>query len=607
MYYQNLKYLGSKSPAVYKIVKDNIVTEYKRFGFDKNKDLNIFFNDIDPVYITSKDHKDIESDLLTSEIYQDGHQEIIIFGLGNSLNFKKILKMKDKFTKIHIIEYKEVIDIMFRNCDLKSVPFEKINSLMLLNETIDAKSILRNIINRSNANVKFFILPQYQRLFKDDIEAIKDQMSDILKEKRSSLTTNKSYEKIWIYNSIINFWHVLNTPNFLDLKNNDFTNSVAMIVGAGPSLNHDIDYIREISKHDKCYIIAIGSAYKALMNNGVKMDLVLSYDPTTLNQSVMEPYFKNKVDAPICFGSSISFEAIKKIEYNNAFHLLISQDYFSQHLLQDSRLSVVVDAPSIVNIALAALVNIGFKNIIFAGQNLALLDGEIYAGGVNSERAKNVKVHTNIPIKDVFGNQIYTNQGFHMMKKGLELLISSHKDVNYINTTYKGADIEGAPYKALDAIEFNVFDNKIDFKNFNQHNSYDIDKAKVRFEELIDAQKSFFDQIKTGFDKLDELKNAIETKKINDDRLLVFFENYYNNLVKNIYYKVIISKLERTYISIFEQGVVEINKAYDLQAKHEMLYKKISTLLILFRSDNTEVEKLMNYISKWIKWEKSDE
>ncbi len=106
-----------------------------------------------------------------------------------------------------------------------------------------------------------------------------------------------------------------------------------------------------------------------------------------------------------------------------------------------------------------------------------------------------------------------------------------------------------------------------------------------------------------GFKTLIEIDDLVKTGHVRDNKLLVKIEGIYNTLCQMTYFKVLISKLDRSYVNVFESGIVDINKETDLLKKHEMVYKRIGTVMTLFKNDDEKVHQLFEYISKWIEWE----
>lgn len=607
MKYNNLKYIKKQSIRVYDLLKKLKDPVNSTFGLDRSgSDLNIYFHGKSRVYLSSVEHKKVEANLLTHEVYKGEFDEIIVFGVGSIEFLRTLLDNKPRYSRVHIIEYDEVMSLLLNKFDLRKIKFDKIDSMTLLHDEANIGVPLLTMFKKSTMKFKFFVLPQYERLFTKDVDKFRGQFKEVLDDKRGSIRVNKAYEKLWIINSIINFKHVISTPNFFDIRktDTDFSNSAVIIVGAGPSLNHDMELLRKISKIKKCYVVAIGSSYRTLIKNDVNMDVIFSYDPTTMNVEVLNDYHNNELDTLLCFGSSISFEAIRGVKYENAAHVLISQDYFSSYLLQDSKTQAIIDAPSVANIALMAVLGLGFRTIYFAGMDMSYSGNTVYADGIDSERIKKRKKSPNkIYIKNVFGEDVETTKGLSSAKNGIEAVVNRYKNCTFINTTYGGASIEGAEYKELSRIDFSGYDDKVTFKELLSPNKYDIQKSGERFKELNEERIQFVAMLNKGFYLLYQLKEDLDLEKQIEVTRVRDFEKLYNDFLSNKYYSVIISKLDRIYVNFFQNSVVEINRETNLHDKFLLLYKRMGTILSLFKQSDQMVYKLFKYISKWIEWE----
>jgi hypothetical protein len=517
--------------------------------------------------------------------------------------WKHLLDRIDPEVKLHVIDFSEVIDIIFRNDDIKKLDMNKMRSFTLINEKYDFEGLFMKLLAKTNMNVKIFVLPQYKRHFKHVVDEFNRHFQKSIQSKRSHIRTNYGYQKRWVYNGIINFKHVISTPRVMKLADYNFDNSVALLVGAGPSLSYEFEKLKELSQQNNCYIFALGSAYRALLKHGVKADMIFTYDPTDMNQEVLSAYHEQEVDVPICFGSSVGFESIRKVNYENAYHMMISQDYFGRYLLGTPPEEVANDAPSVTMIALQMIRKIGFKHVVFVGQNFSYLDQKIYADGIHYERFEKVKIVSKSTVENVFGEEVATSSSFKQMLDILEQFVDVYADMSFVNTTKGGAKIKGAPYKALEDIVFEEYEKPVLIKEAIGPNDYDLGMAKSRFDDLMQERDQFIELLNNGIELIMKLRKQLDRGSIKNASILVQLEQNYNKMTKNLFFNVLISKLDRSYINIFESSIVEINRENDLTKKSNMIYSKMSTVYALFKKDVEELNKLFLYILEYIKWE----
>jgi hypothetical protein len=77
-------------------------------------------------------------------------------------------------------------------------------------------------------------------------------------------------------NTMRNLPHMINAPDVGELKDK-FKDIPFILVGAGPSLDESVDFLREMQ--DKAIIVASNSPYRKLINNGIRPHLVVTADP----------------------------------------------------------------------------------------------------------------------------------------------------------------------------------------------------------------------------------------------------------------------------------------------------------------------------------------
>ena len=250
-----------------------------------------------------------------------------------------------------------------------------------------------------------------------------------------------------------NFKEVLNTPNILLEKKDQFKDKPAILVAAGPSLNEEIENIRYIKDKGLAYIFSVGSAINTLIYHDIYPDAACTYDPTVHNQKVFEKTKERGIkEIPMIFGSSVGYETL--VNYpGDKYHMITSQDTVSNYYLKNKdgkSINIVQDAPSIAVVTVQLLYALGFSPIILVGQNLAYRGKERHSEGVHySSEVTEAEMKNGIWVKDVYGNEILTNEGFNRMRQQMELYINGFPNINVINTTKGGAHIEGTSFIEL--------------------------------------------------------------------------------------------------------------------------------------------------------------
>lgn len=110
----------------------------------------------------------------------------------------------------------------------------------------------------------------------------------------------------------------------------------------------------------------------------------------------------------------VGYETVQKYP-GPMMHFMVGGDYFSSFLLKrlnDTPVDFVNPAKSIAIITLQLLYKLGCNPIILAGQNFAYSQDRTYAQGMafNNELST-THMEQAIVVKDVEGNDVYTNRG----------------------------------------------------------------------------------------------------------------------------------------------------------------------------------------------------
>lgn len=196
--------------------------------------------------------------------------------------FQLVQKYKSTLSKIVIIEEDvNVVHAAFQAIDLS--PYLRTKSVFFLIRPTDTE--LRSHFNENLTEYTLNGLSIIRHSASCELNpAYYNQIETIAKESMQGgeilLRTKVQIGAMIQENIIRNFPVLLKSPSVTALKNL-FADKTAYIVGAGPSLDHDIETIKKIG--GDAVIIAVDTAYKALCAAGTPPHIVVATDPTPLN------------------------------------------------------------------------------------------------------------------------------------------------------------------------------------------------------------------------------------------------------------------------------------------------------------------------------------
>lgn len=551
-------------------------------------------------YIHSKYDPEAEAEKLANQIDNlSDYNHVLFIGAGLGYHIEIILKQYPTMSFSIYEPNLEMLYHFFSRFPLSSFSNAKLQSII----TDVTEKGIKDEIQKLNKSMKtktlVYTLPSYEKIYINEKIIIMEAFKEHLKNKRNHLATDMQFQRRWAINSIKNLPKVLETPNILhDIDKSVFKNKPAIIVAAGPSLNEELNNLDRIKKKGLAYIFSVGSAINTLVEHNIFPDAACTYDPTERNQFVFKKIKdKNIKEIPLIFGSSVGFETLENYP-GKLLHMLTNQDKVAPSFIdKPEEINVVNDAPSIAVITFQMLKMLGFGKVILVGQNLAYLNNSRYAKGisydfVNNELSEQEKKNL-ITVKDVYGNETYTNEAFNRMRLQLEMYIDLFTDLQVINTTKGGAHIEGAVFKDLSEIVLDdLQDEKIVIENwFFGKSSYDYNYAVKTNKNLKLAQRQFETIIENLIKVLREIDSRVTKNNSKDlERKFDEFDRKFNTLRKNLYFKVFIEPMLRVHNLRLSEESQAIRFESDIVKKGKAVAHMFAGFLIDCQAHNSFVK-----------------
>jgi hypothetical protein len=250
-------------------------------------------------------------------------------------------------------------------------------------------------------------------------------------------------------NTFANLPHMANAPDVGELKGK-FADVPFILVGAGPSLDESIDFLRAVQK--KAIIVCSNSPYRKLINNGIKPHLVVTADPMSPTLEGFE---------------NISLEDVVLAAPFSAYPEIVKR--FSGRIITWSTLNPIVNVlrarsglkkgtPILEKGTVSACVLdlsrlLGCKKVLFVGQDMAIRqDGKYYTDdSVYADRGAHYNATDKV--QNLPGNTLDTvaveSRLFVYLKTFAEF-VSENRNVEYRNLATYGVRVEGVPYQTLD-------------------------------------------------------------------------------------------------------------------------------------------------------------
>ena len=561
------------------------------------------------IYIHSRYNPIREAETLIEE-YGDieDNTTVVFYGIGLGYHIDLFLK---KYPNVNYYIYEPVPEMLYAylsNKSLKDLPNKNLMDIVLGNDRETTTNFLNNVIKRTEKNTILVELPVHKQVFPEEYQEFSILFKDMIKDKRRNLKIDFAFQERWILNSMINFKEVLNTPNILLEKKGMFKGKPVILVAAGPSLNEEIENVRHIKENGLAYIFSVGSAINTLIHHDIYPHAACTYDPTVNNQKVFAKVKEKGIkDIPMIFGSSVGYETL--IGYpGNKYHMITSQDTVSNYYLKNedgSTISIVQDAPSIAVVTLQLLYEMGFNPVILVGQNLAYRGKERHSEGVYySSEVTEEEMKKGIWVKDVYGNEVLTNEGFNSMRQQMEMYIKAFPNIKVINTTKCGVHIEGTSFMELREVIDEYLKEKVVEENWMKGNKtqYDKEYLKNQSENMDRAYKRAFRLMDEYHDILDKIEKMIEKGKFNSaEKMYIELDKALRKIEHNDFFKVFILPMNRVQYKHLADSIDSLNEIKDPFEKGRRIVESFRNFVDLFKKCIDKIETIYQEMSTNIK------
>lgn len=321
------------------------------------------------IYLHSKYNPEAEAQNIVSKYEPTKYDYIIILGLGLGYVVKEICARTDNKTKIYVIEKDEEIYSIYKNTKINIT--KPVKFYINQNQESIISDILKQFDIAFNKGVVIIDVPSITRLYPEYYANFKK-----LFQARLDKIVNYQMTTAKLWNCVVqNFYK--NLENIREFKILKFEKSrlkdkYALIVSAGPSLEKDINTLKEIQKY--VYIFSVDTALKYLLYNEIIPDFVFSIDP----QYQSNLHFENlKIPENVCiildgFSSFILARKLKNISF------ILSNNIITQSAFPDFPWILDPSCGSVTNFIFQFVVKAGFKNIVFTGLDLCYPEGKMY-------------------------------------------------------------------------------------------------------------------------------------------------------------------------------------------------------------------------------------
>ena len=396
---------------------------------------------------------------------------LYFYGFGNGILFKALLQNKNHQ---HIVVFEkdiEIIWIMFHILDFSN----ELQSARLM--VLQTSSLDIELFSNFCSNKPFFqfsriyfleLMSHYYERFHEDVlelnkKLVQDFKDSILSHGNDPLDALQGIEQF-----VYNLPQMITHPSYKELlSKRKGVSDTAIIVSTGPSLTKQLPLLKKYAS--KATIFCADSSYPILAKHGIKPDYVCMLE----RDEIVAECFNNdfgEFDKDIIFlvASLVHKKTISYLEKNQRKYILIIKGQPFARYLELDNYGYINGGMSVSHMAYELAENLGHKNIILIGQDLAYAkDGQTHSQGFIHANLHNGDYERDL---DRFSTTAYGGNGkvqsseiWTLFRQIFENFIAFSKSKTY-NCTQGGARIESAIEKPFKELCEDLLKNKKDKK-----------------------------------------------------------------------------------------------------------------------------------------------
>lgn len=423
---------------------------------------------------------------------------LCVFGYGNGIFSKKIREICKKEVALVFYEpckeiynicdeIEEDIYLLVPEGDLTNPNVKNIQEFPLL---------LEKIIGFSNqGKIECCALPQYMQLFPNEYAEFLSRIQYRKQKIKSMADTARVFGQDGVRNNIYNLRYLANSycgDSFIDCFPKDMP---AIIVSAGPSLEKNVEQLKHAK--NKALILCVDSAIKYLLKEGIIPDFLVCVDP----KKPLNRFDDRMKNIPLICSLDMNHKVLDLLNGCKVIFASGDNDYVSElYSKAGHKLEQLRSGGSVATFAFSLCRYWGFRTIILVGQDLALTQNQMYAGGNQlfiHEEKDNL-----IPIEDINGEMIYSPRDYYLYLQWFEQEIGIHKELTVIDSTEGGAKISGTKIMSLSE----------SLKSY-ANREYKIDEMITNIQPAFDEmqKRGVASSFKVSLKTLEELMNNLKT------------------------------------------------------------------------------------------------
>ncbi|MDQ0285624.1 hypothetical protein J2Z49_000728 [Desulfofundulus luciae] len=371
-----------------------------------------------------------------------GKKFIVLFGMGLGYELDALLQDEQLPAMVIVEPDEEVFYYLLHFFDLSQV--EKCSVYFIQDDRQEEiEKLLSEVIKQEQSiNFSFCPLAGYVYPFREQIQKLKQAIKEKINFVLVSVVTTLAHDRQWFQNYILNLKQVAGSVP-VEKFAGELAGTPAVLVGAGPSLEYDIDVLREMG--GRALIVPVGSAFSILEHHGIKGHAVGAIDGSYAEAKIFERNKHNR-EIALFYSLMVNYKVLPLFGESKFFFALHSFDEYIYRRLGQPFVKIAAGASVSISL-LDILAKLGCNPIVMTGQDFCYPDkkkyarGAIYFGEVDEEA---LQARGGIKTKNKVGQDVYTTRAMLAMRAAVERIIESYPEITFYNCSRLGLPIRGA-------------------------------------------------------------------------------------------------------------------------------------------------------------------
>ncbi|MCT2195925.1 DUF115 domain-containing protein [Paenibacillus sp. p3-SID1389] len=608
LYETNREYIAKEYPSLLSVF-ENEVKQTSRSMLTRNNEPNLELEKNNRIFCLHSRYNAREEarrwvQSIKEELAHAKHIFIIGIGLGY---FLEELLSENQEKDIFILEPSSEVFIEWvkRRDVTNTLSNSRIRLVAVGNNEFLPLQISAEISRFISGELKIVVPPIYKKMYPELIEEYEIPLKEMLLKSASNIQTFKHYEKTWIANALYNLPSIIQNASISNLENiwKD-SGARAIVVGSGPSLKKDIHLLNELK--DKCLIIAAGSSIQALQSAGINPHFVVSIDGSEKNYKV----FKN-VDTtlfPLVYCPAIYYEIVENHKSEKYYAGFQGENVINYIMGEEFDAPKFLSTSTVTGTAIQIAWYMGIQQVILMGQDLSFTEDEYYAPGVihytKDEQTRNVS-ESNKWVKNVDGGQNRTKDSMEILRQDIVILVQIMKlrGVNVINTSKRGAVIEGTTWMAMEdlmpeLLKLKSRDLTISHYIPQVERSQIINKKNLvitRLKEVLKKIDTIYTNLENISKRFNKLQKAISTRNQNSvTNEIVKINGSWTSITSEELFDKLYSYSLGHYINVYMRFVPEIVETQNMFTKGELIITHLGNLVNKMKDFTPDLQNIIN-------------